>query len=41
MPPGHQSEIRNKAVFPSSPKEGLNKMYGAMCLTQCKMRNAQ
>lgn len=23
MPTGHQSEIRNKAVFPSPPKEGL------------------
>lgn len=51
MPTGHQSEIRNKAVFPSPPKEGLTEWVETgypqgnirerTGKSQCAMHNAQ
>lgn len=51
MPTGYQSEIRNKAVFPSPPKEGLTERVETgypqgnirerTGKSQCAMHNAQ
>lgn len=45
MPTGHQSEIRNKAVFPSPPKEGLTerveKGYPQGNIRENSMHNAE
>ena len=51
MPTGHQSEIRNKAVFPSPPKEGLTEWVETgypqgnirerTGKSQCTMHNAE
>lgn len=44
MSTGHQSEIRNKAVFPSPPKEGLTERvetgYPQGNIRENSMRNA-
>lgn len=46
MPTGHQSEIRNKAVFPSPPNEGLTERVETgyphgIHLTSTRVCNAQ